>query len=117
MEPTETGAQDMDKGREIDAEISAILAKELEDAQRKEADPAWNDGYGNIGSDVRMGVYKAENAIQFFAQGKPLRQADIPGILEALDRAVKQFRQDNEDPAGYGVGTLYSVIRGISAIR
>jgi hypothetical protein len=90
---------------EINSAIRIELARMMADGESKRRDPYWSSSYAhNVGNDIIEATRLATMTLNSLAQGDAIPA--IQTALAELDNAMKTYRITENDPAGYGIGTL-----------
>lgn len=111
------GVADAQRIAEIQQHFREALAEEIELAYAHQSDPHYTSSRGhNIGHDEMVAVIYAEKIVLAPSEsesGDPLSYAHrLLGDLEAIKA---DYRIAEDDPDGYGIGTLHSLSRKLEA--
>lgn len=92
--------------------VSVILEEEKRLAKDHLSNPYYTDMMTgrNVGQDEQVAVWSAEGAYQIAVQTTSDSQF-IDVFMKHLWDRITVYRKEADDPDGYGVGTLHSIVR------
>jgi hypothetical protein len=93
-------------------QIRVLLERQRADAAAKDSE-AWH--WGNTGAVVRRAVMACEKILLPLPEGTTLR-VYWQRVLPELAQLAERYRGDEDDPAGYGLGTVREVEEAIKVM-
>lgn len=92
-----------------------VLGPEREDAERRMADRGY---WGDTGDWVLRATLAVEEAISRIPVDSHTGVGDwLDRVITEAEAAHERFRQEEEDPDGYGSGTFHGCLRRMRAFR
>lgn len=93
-------------------QIQSLLERQRADAAAKDSE-SWQ--WGNTGTVVRRAVMACEKILLPLPEGTMLR-VYWQRVLPELAQLAERYRGDEDDPAGYGLGTVREAEEAIKAM-
>jgi hypothetical protein len=84
----------------------AVLQPEREDAERRRADTAY---WGDTAHWVTLAIVAVDRAIDRVPPRMPLSDW-LAAVAFEIEDAAQRFREDEEDPDGYGIATFHGCL-------
>ncbi len=100
----------------LEAKLLAFIAAQRRQGEEWLENPFYTHGRHNVGSDVSGAALLAARTV-----GEVPRQADAAAyhaaLTAALERIHELYREEAEDPDGYGSATFHEIRNALAALN